>query len=146
MTSTRHEPRALLTIQQAAQLLHVSDDTVRRQIKEGDLPAIHLGTTPKGRPRYRIAREVITRRLDPDQHSANQLSRNPSAAPSASEQLQEVFASLTEGQREVLLTEAIAWARQQQPTLETKGLPPEPSREDLQRRFAQSRLRDALDR
>ena len=137
MTSFRHEPHALLTIPEAAQLLHVSDDTIRRQIREGDLPAIHLGTTPKGRPRYRIAQEVVTRLL---QSSAVPMSPSPTAA----ERLLEVFAVLSDEQREHLLTDALAWAREQQPAPETDQLPPEPSREQLAQRMAKSRLQNRL--
>ena len=134
MTSLRHQPHALLTIPEAAQLLHVSDDTIRRQIREGDLPAIHLGTTPKGRARYRIAQEVVTRLL--------QSSATPQLhIPSAAERLQEVFSVLTDEQREHLLAEALSWARDQQPAPQTRHLLPEPNREQLAVRFAHSRLK-----
>ena len=45
MTTLSREPRGLLTVQEVARILHVSDDTVRRQIKEGDLPAVRADAT-----------------------------------------------------------------------------------------------------
>ena len=131
MTLTRHEPHALLTIAEAAQLLRLSDDTVRRQIKEGDLPAIRLGTTPKGRARYRIALDVVTRLLG-GQASV--------PAPSASERLQAVFAELSDEQQEALIAEAVQWARRDQPAPLGMNPAPEPGREAIERRFAHSRL------
>lgn len=129
MTSARHEPRALLTIPEVAQLLHLSDDTVRRQIKEGDLPAIRLGTTPTGRARYRIAQEVVTRLL-----------AGPATppTPSAYERLQAVFSELSDDQQEDLITQAVEWARRDQPVSLAANRSPEPSREEIERRFAAS--------
>ncbi|WP_420594052.1 helix-turn-helix domain-containing protein [Deinococcus sp.] len=131
MTSTRYEPRALLTIAEAAQLLHLSDDTVRRQIKEGDLPAIRLGTTPTGRARYRIARDEITRRLEGPAITP---------APAASERLQAAFAELSDEQQNDLIAQAVRWARRDQPAPSSAGRAPEPSREEGKRRFAHLRL------
>ena len=131
MTSARHEPHALLTVPEAAQQLHLSDDTVRRQIREGDLPAIRLGTTPKGRARYRISQAVIDGLLN---QAAVQ-------TPSAAERLQEVFSVLSDEQREALISEALRWARAGQEVPVTEGLPAEPTREEIQTRFAASRLR-----
>ncbi|WP_407573004.1 helix-turn-helix domain-containing protein [Deinococcus altitudinis] len=131
MTSARHEPHALLTIPEAAQRLHLSDDTVRRQIREGDLPAIRLGTTPTGRARYRISQAVVDGLL------------NRAAVPtrSAAERLQEVFAVLSDDQREALIVEAIRWAREGQEVPVSEGLSAEPSPEEIRTRFAGSRLR-----
>lgn len=131
MTSARHEPHALLTIPEAAQRLHLSDDTVRRQIREGDLPAIRLGTTPKGRARYRISQAVID----------GLLNQAAPPIPSAAERLQEVFSVLSDEQREALISEAIRWAREGQEVPVSEDLPTEPSREEIRTRFAGSRLR-----
>ncbi len=98
----------LYTVQEVARLLHVSDDTVRRQIREGDLEAVRIGTTPKGRPRYRIAAEVVEQKLG-----------QSSAAPSALERFRELFAGLEDEAREELLEKAIHWARERTP--EPKG-------------------------
>ena len=136
MTSARHEPHALLTIPEAAQRLHLSDDTVRRQIREGDLPAIRLGTTPKGRARYRISQAVVD----------GLLNQAAVPAPSAAERLQEVFSVLNDDQREALIAEAIRWARAGQEAPVTDGLLPEPSREEIETRFAGSRLSPAYRR
>ena len=131
MTSARHEPHALLTIPEAAQRLHLSDDTVRRQIREGDLPAIRLGTTPKGRARYRISQEVVD----------GLLNQAVVPVPSAAERLQEVFSVLSDEQREALLREAIRWAREGQEVPVSEGFLAEPSLEEIRTRFAESRLR-----
>ncbi len=133
MTSSRHEPHALLTIPEAAHQLNLSADTVRRQIREGDLPAIRLGTTPKGRARYRISQAVIDELL-------KQL-----AIPSAAERLEQVFAMLSDEQREALIVEAIRWSREGQVAPQREGLTPEPTREELEARFAGSRLKLASD-
>ena len=131
MTTARHQPHALLTISEVAELLHLSDDTVRRQIKEGDLPAVRLGTTPKGRARYRIAQDVVMRLLN------GQAVLPP---PSASERLQAVFADLSDEQQEALIAQAVQWARQDQPAPPAAKNSPEPSREEVERRFAASRV------
>ena len=130
MTSTRREPRALLTIAEAAQLLHLSDDTVRRQIREGDLPAIRLGTTPKGRARYRIAQAEITRRLEGPAITP---------APAASERLQAAFAELSDEQQEELIAQAVRWARRDQPAPAAASRAPESSRQGVEGRFSHLR-------
>ena len=129
MTSLRHEPHALLTITEAAQQLHLSDDTVRRQIREGDLPAIRLGTTPKGRARYRISQAVVDGLL------------KQTSFPSAAERLQQAFAVLNDDQREALISEAIRWAREGESIPVNDGLAAEPTREEIRTRFAGSRLK-----
>ncbi|QFP75070.1 helix-turn-helix domain-containing protein [Deinococcus sp. AJ005] len=136
MTSARHEPRALLTIAEVARLLHLSDDTVRRQIKEGDLPAIRLGTTPQGRGRYRIAQDVVARLLDTP---ANDV-QSASPAPLASERLQAVFAELSDAQQETLIAQAIEWSRHESPAPAAVKRSPEPDRGEIARRFTHSRL------
>lgn len=95
----------LYTVQEVARLLHVSDDTVRRQIREGDLEAIRIGTTPKGRPRYRIHADVVEQKL----------SQSTAAPVSALDRFREVFAALEDGEREELLEKAILWARARTP-------------------------------
>jgi excisionase family DNA binding protein len=130
MTSARHEPHALLTIPEAAQRLQLSDDTVRRQIREGDLPAIRLGTTPAGRARYRISQAVID----------GLLSQAAPPVPSAAERLQEVFSVLSDEQREALIVEALRWARTGQAAPVGEDLPAEPTPEEIRARFAGSRL------
>ncbi|GHG02839.1 hypothetical protein GCM10017783_13930 [Deinococcus piscis] len=101
---TQTPPRALLTVMEAARRLHVSDDTLRRQIRTGDLPAVQVGTTPTGRPRYRIPVQAVEERLG---HSAE--------LP-ALERLRLAFAQLSESQQEALIAEAVAWARSETPT------------------------------
>jgi len=123
--TARHEPRGLLTVPEAARLLHVSDDTVRRQIREGDLGAVQIGTTPTGRPRYRIPTAVVEERLG----------RSTLPAPSAAERLQAAFAVLTEDQQEALLAQAVSWARAQTPDPVVGERLPEPTSEDITRRF-----------
>ncbi|MCA0304753.1 MAG: helix-turn-helix domain-containing protein [Proteobacteria bacterium] len=136
MTSARHEPRALLTIAEVARLLHLSDDTVRRQIKEGDLPAIRLGTTPQGRARYRIAQDVVNRLLQTPTLDA-QITKT---APPASERLQAVFAQLSDEQQETLIAQAIEWAQRESPAPTAVKRSPEPDQAEIARRFATSRL------
>ncbi|SMB81269.1 helix-turn-helix domain-containing protein [Deinococcus hopiensis] len=123
--TAQHEPRGLLTVPEAARLLHVSDDTVRRQIREGDLGAVRIGTTPTGRPRYRIPAAVVEARLG----------RSTLQAPSAAERLQAAFAVLTEDQQEALLTQAINWARAQAPEVVVGERQPEPTAGDIAVRF-----------
>ena len=95
----------LYTVQEVARLLHVSDDTVRRQIREGDLEAIRIGTTPKGRPRYRIHADVVEQKL----------SQSTAAPVSAIDRFREVFAHLDDTEREELIEKAIQWARTRTP-------------------------------
>lgn len=123
--TARHEPRGLLTVPEVARLLHVSDDTVRRQIREGDLEAVQIGTTPTGRPRYRVPVAVVEARLG----------RSTLQPPSAAERLQAAFATLTEEQQETLLAQATAWARAQAPEEPEGERRPEPTREEIARRF-----------
>ena len=123
--ATRHEARALLTIPQAARLLHVSDDTLRRQIREGDLEAVQIGTTHSGRARYRVLAEVIETRLG----------RSTLQTPPALERLQQAFATLTADQQETLIFQAVEWARAQAPALPGGPQRPEPTREEIARRF-----------
>lgn len=123
--TTRHAPRALLTIPETAQLLHVSDDTVRRQIREGDLPAVQIGTTPTGRARYRVAAQIIDQRLG----------RSTVDDPSPLQRLQDAFTQLTEAQRDALLAQAVTWAREQAPDVTSAGRQPQPSAEALTARF-----------
>lgn len=121
-----HDAKSLLTVSEAARLLHVSDDTVRRQIKEGDLEAIQIGTTPTGRPRYRIPKAAVEDRLG---------RRVPVATP-ALDRLREVFSVLSDKEREELIERAIEWARSQRPD-ETDDRPrlPEPTKEEIARKF-----------
>ena len=102
MTQTRFEPRDLLTVMEAAKQLHVSDDTVRRQIREGDLEAVQIGTTPTGRPRYRIPAQVVAQRLN-----------TPAQATSAPalDRLRAAFAELSAEEQDSLIAEALAWSR-----------------------------------
>jgi len=123
--TARHEPRGLLTVPETARLLHVSDDTVRRQIREGDLEAVQIGTTPQGRPRYRVPAAVVEERLG----------RSTLKPPSAAERLQAAFAVLTGEQQETLLAQAIAWARTQAPGVPIGERQPEPSRDEITQRF-----------
>lgn len=118
-----HEVGSLLTVSEAARLLHVSDDTLRRQIREGDLEAIQIGTTPTGRPRYRIPRTAVDDRLG---------RRVPVVTP-ALDRLREVFSVLSDEERE----ELIEWARSQRPD-EPDDHPrlPEPTKEEIARKFS----------
>lgn len=121
----QHEPRGLLTVSEVARLLHVSDDTVRRQIREGDLGAVQIGTTPTGRPRYRIPAATVEARLG----------RSTLQTPSTGERLQVAFATLTEDQQEALLTQAVDWARSRTPDMLVGERKPEPTAEDIAKRF-----------
>ncbi|WP_102126042.1 helix-turn-helix domain-containing protein [Deinococcus planocerae] len=125
------KPQALLTVTEVARLLHVSDDTVRRQIREGDLEAIQIGTTPTGRPRYRVPKAAVDARLG---------RRVPVATPSL-DRLREVFSVLSDEEREELIERAIEWARSQR-TDEPDDRPrlPEPTREEIVRKFGRRLL------
>ncbi len=122
------EPRRLLTVSEVAQLLHVSDDTVRRQIKEGDLEAIQIGTTPKGRPRYRIPSAVVEHKL----------SRRTTMETPALDRLREAFSVLSDEEQADLIERAIRWARDQtpDPPRDTSRLP-ELTREEIERQLTQ---------
>lgn len=113
-------PEALLTVSEVARLLHVSDDTVRRQIKEGDLEAIQIGTTPKGRPRYRIPQAVVE----------DKLGRRTTVKTPSLDRLREAFSVLTDEEQTDLIERAIRWAREQAPD-EPDEAPrlPEPTKE-----------------
>jgi excisionase family DNA binding protein len=128
-------PLALLTIPEVAKLLHVSGDTVRRQIREGDLPAIRIGVTPAGRPRYRVPSQAVQSRL------GEYSTQGEVAATDPLDPLRAAFAELTPAEREHLLTEAIAWAKQQRGAVSLEGRAPAPSAEDLRARFATRRQR-----
>lgn len=116
---THSEPRALLTVMEAARRLHVSDDTLRRQIRAGDLPAVQVGTTPTGRPRYRVPAQAVAERL------GEGCPETP-----AMERLRAAFALLSEAQQEALIAEAVAWARADAPQPERQRQPAL-SREDI---------------
>lgn len=122
-----HKSQDLFTVPQVARLLHVSDDTVRRQIREGDLEAVRIGTTPKGRPRYRIPSAVVEQKLR----------QSTLSQPSALDRLREAFAPLTDKQREELIERAIRWARAQTPD-EPDNTPrlPEPTRKEIAQRLS----------
>lgn len=132
MTSRVHEPRQLLTVKEAAKLLHVSDDTVRRQIKEGALEAVRVRTTPAGRAHYRIPTAVIDRILG---SAALQLQED--ADPF--EPLRAAFESLSDEDREDLIDQAVQWARARRP-VEEEGRAPALSKEALRERFAGNRF------
>ncbi len=53
-----------LTVRQAAEILSVSPDTVRRYIAEGRLAARNISPRPEGRPQYRVRRSEVTSLLD----------------------------------------------------------------------------------
>lgn len=129
MTRNHLTPPTLLTIPEVARLLHVSGDTVRRQIREGDLPAVRIGTTPAGRPRYRVPSQAVQSRL------GQVLPGDPL------EPLREAFAQLSDTQRETLLAEAMDWARQQRPEVSLEGRQPQPSAESLRATFTERRKR-----
>ena len=120
------DTRWLLTVTEAAKLLHVSDDTVRRQIKEGDLEAVQIGTTPKGRPRYRIPKAAVEHKLG----------RRPPLKTPALDRLREVLSVLSDQEREDLIEQAIQWAREKTPDAPgDTARRPEPSPEEIARRF-----------
>lgn len=54
---TNDQNVSVLTVAEVADLLHVSTETVRRWIRAGDLPALHIGRT------IRIRGDDITDRL-----------------------------------------------------------------------------------
>jgi len=121
------EHKTLLTVSEAAKLLHISDDTVRRQIKEGDLEAIQIGTTPTGRPRYRIPKAAVEHKLR----------RSAPVETPALDQLREVFSVLSDQEREDLIEQAIRWAREKRRAVpDDTPRRPEPSREEIERRFS----------
>ncbi len=131
MTASTHEPRDLLTVQEVAHFLHVSDDTVRRQVRQGQLEAIHLGKTPTGRTRLRIPRAA----LEKLEGFASAQREDPL------ETLRSLFAQLSPEQQEQLIDQAVIWARQQQSAVpqSTETLRPEPTLEELALRFPQGR-------
>ena len=140
MTALSREPRGLLTVQEVARILHVSDDTVRRQIKEGDLPAVRIGTTPQGRARLRISSETLDRRLQ-ELHGGAAAAPTPTPAPL--EQLRALFAHRSDEERETLFAEALEWAREGM-SVNMVGRRPQPSPEQL-RGLRASRLKDLLE-
>lgn len=52
-------PEELLTIEQAAQLLQLHPDTVRRLVREGELPGVKIG-----RRQWRIATSALQRYIE----------------------------------------------------------------------------------
>ncbi len=131
MRDLEREQTALLTVQQAAKLLHVSDDTVRRQIKEGDLEAVRVRTTPTGRAQYRIPSAAIRRILG---SSVLQRQEDDPFEP-----LRAAFAHLTDEEREDLIDQAVRWARARRPIdMDERVLAL--SDDELRERFANNRL------
>ena len=130
MTAHSREPRGLLTVQEVARILHVSDDTVRRQIKEGDLPAVRIGTTPQGRARLRVSSETLDRRLR-ELHGGAAAAQTP--RPDPLEQFRALFAGMSDEERETLFKEALEWAREGQ-SVSMEGRRPQPDAETLRAR------------
>ncbi|AFZ66654.1 excisionase family DNA-binding protein [Deinococcus peraridilitoris] len=132
MAGRKHEPLRLLTVQEAAKLLHVSDDTVRRQIKEGALEAIRVRTTPTGRAQYRIPTAAIDRILG---NTALQLHEDVDPF----EPLRQAFAHLSDEEREELIDSAVQWAKARRVVPEVQRSPAL-SEQALRERFAKSPL------
>ena len=137
MTAPTREPLGLLTVQEVARILHVSDDTVRRQIREGDLPAVRIGTTPQGRARLRVSSETLDRRLK-ELHGGAAAAQTPRLE--SLEQFRALFAHMSDEERETLFVEALEWARGGQ-SVSMVGRRPQPSPEQL-RGLRASRLKD----
>ena len=119
-------PKALLTVSEVARLLHVSDDTVRRQIKEGALKAIRVRTTPTGRAQYRIPVQAVQQVLG---NTARALHEEADVF----EPLREAFAHLTDEEREGLTDRAVRWARERRP-LDDRPRASALTREELEQR------------
>ena len=132
MTAHSREPRGLLTVQEVARILHVSDDTVRRQIKEGDLPAVRIGTTPQGRARLRVSSETLDHRLR-ELHGGAAAAQTP--RPDPLEQFRALFAGMSDEERETLFKEALEWAQEGQ-SVSLEGRRPQPDAETLRARVA----------
>jgi len=92
-----------LTVQEVAHFLHVSEDTVRRQVRQGQLEAVHLGKTPTGRVRLRIPRTALDKLMG----SSSTQRQDPVAT------LRALFAQLEFSEQERLIDEAVLWARGQ---------------------------------
>jgi excisionase family DNA binding protein len=142
--SGTHEPTSLLTVQEAAKLLRLSDDTVRRQIKEGTLSAIRVRTTPTGRAQYRIPAPVVDRILGTSALGVQFEEGDPFKA------LRQAFSGLNETERDALIEQAVQWARAQPSSQESPSSAARPdsalSDEHLRERFAQNPLLSRLPR
>lgn len=140
MTTRKLEPPALLTVQQAARLLHVSDDTVRRQIKEGALEAIRVRTTPTGRAQYRIPVKAVQQVLG---NTALALDEEPDPF----EPLRQAFEPLSDDEREEVIAQAVQWARAHMP-VDDRPRSPALTKEEIAQRLSpgakelMARLRD----
>jgi excisionase family DNA binding protein len=115
-------PHDLLSIQEVARYLRISDDTVRRQILQGDLPAIRIGTTPTGRARYRIPSSAVEKMLNGNQKQQTWKS---------------MFAHMSNTEIEMLIDEAVQWSREQESIKSEVIRLPEPSAQALKNRFKQ---------
>ena len=133
MSAREHEPHDLLTVQEAAQLLRLSDDSIRRQIKEGALPAIKVRTTPTGRAQYRIPSQAVSRIL-----GTSALETLP-AIDDLFAPLRDAFASLPEADQQELIARAVTWARERR-TDEPQARLPALSKAELRQHFAHNRL------
>jgi excisionase family DNA binding protein len=133
-----HEPTSLLTVQETAKLLRLSDDTVRRQIKEGTLSAIRVRTTPTGRAQYRIPTPVVDRILATSALDAQIQEADPFEA------LRQAFSGLNELERDALIEQAVQWARARPSGQGAPSVAVRPdsamSDEQLSERFAHSAL------
>lgn len=127
---TIHQPHDLLTVQEVARKLRLSDDTVRRQIREGTLEAIRVRTTPTGREQYRVPARAVEDILG----TATSVPMPDLFAP-----LREAFSVLSEEEREEILAQAVRWARERLPEPAGERLPAL-TEEELTQRFRHSRL------
>lgn len=71
--STTHEEDALLTVEEAARVLRVSPDTVRRRIAAGELPALRVGGSSQAP--VRISRSALEDLLRPFVRATSRLRR-----------------------------------------------------------------------
>ena len=115
-------PHDLLSIQEVARYLRLSDDTIRRQIQAGDLPAIRIGTTPTGRARYRIPSSAIEKII---------------GGNVGQQTWKTMFAHMSEDEIEMLIDEAVQWSRNQETAKSEVIRLPEPSAKTLKNRFKQ---------
>ncbi|MCL6527268.1 MAG: helix-turn-helix domain-containing protein [Thermaceae bacterium] len=115
------------TVAEVARILRVSDETIRRKVSSGELGAVEVSSGR--RKQYRILYRDLVAWLGPEQARA---------LFGVGEGLREVrafFERLPESEREVLLQEALAWARARQPEPSETGRTLSP--EQIRQRFPQ---------
>jgi excisionase family DNA binding protein len=118
---------AVFTVPEVAKALRMSDETIRRKIDAGELNAMTVTSSP--RKSYRVLYRHLVEWLGESNAQAVFASQSPI------DEFRQLFAHMTDEEREILVTEAVAWARMQQPERKLTG--EEVTAEEIRVRFGE---------